>query len=807
MGIQGLLPLLKSIQVHTHLSEFKGQTLAVDGYVLLHRGVYACTPQLVRGEPTTKYIEYVLHRVRMMRHYGVKPYLVFDGGPLPAKKGTESDRSKKRAENLARANELTEQGKHAQAREVLTRCVDVTPEMATQVIKALKVEAVPYVVAPYEADAQLAYLERNGIVDGVITEDSDLLVFGCKNVLFKLDSDGNCVNIKREKLGCVKEAPMHGWTDKEFREMAILSGCDYLSSITGLGIKTAHKLMRKYKTVEKVLQYIRLESSMKVPAGYLDAFRIAELPFLYQRVFDPRSRTVVHMSPLEDCIEWDESRDAYVGIHLDVDTARGIADGTVNPITMEPMDDINPQYQPHSSSSKAPLAERNKSKLVAPSSNGQTLKNFFTVLPKSRQSFPVSAEAPSSFKGPELRRRSTGTFSGSRTLSEQMDTEREQRKQREAEIRQASPPLSGPTTSRFFARTTSAKRKREETEETGVSVPSTPRQARRVRPSPLSATQDETQDKENEAPLLTCFPDLVQQEEGYRSPTSSSDIVEVSSPIERLSIVDVDQYQEVEVAPKQARFDHVSSPTVGVTPILPSRTTRHVPHDTPTKPDGLSQASAILVFSTPESSQPHKPPFAANLVDTLRSFSSCGEADQSFESLGGPLTPGQEGDMWEDDKVDFEVDAEVPYSEDPRLVERFVEYPENVDTEIQEIMAGWRNRWSHLGVTGEKSKKDISAPSIPAADDVFGGSGEAERSGADQQSPASTSVAKFKRRRPLGEQVRPSSKGPRRSDLDTGLTSRPSKNNQPPSLDNSPDDSLSSAIFSQRFQEFRYAPT
>lgn len=295
-----------------------------------------------------------------------------------------------------------------------------------------------------------------------------------------------------------------------------------------------------------------------------------------------------------------------------------------------------------------------------------------------------------------------------------MDTEREQRKQREAEIRQASPPLSGPTTSRFFARTTSAKRKREETEETGVSVPSTPRQARRVRPSPLSATQDETQDKENEAPLLTCFPDLVQQEEGYRSPTSSSDIVEVSSPIERLSIVDVDQYQEVEVAPKQARFDHVSSPTVGVTPILPSRTTRHVPHDTPTKPDGLSQASAILVFSTPESSQPHKPPFAANLVDTLRSFSSCGEADQSFESLGGPLTPGQEGDMWEDDKVDFEVDAEVPYSEDPRLVERFVEYPENVDTEIQEIMAGWRNRWSHLGVTGEKSKKDISAPSVSA---------------------------------------------------------------------------------------------
>jgi exonuclease-1 len=37
-------------------------------------------------------------------------------------------------------------------------------------------------VAPYEADAQLYYLEREGYVDGIITEDSDLLVFGCKQV-------------------------------------------------------------------------------------------------------------------------------------------------------------------------------------------------------------------------------------------------------------------------------------------------------------------------------------------------------------------------------------------------------------------------------------------------------------------------------------------------------------------------------------------------------------------------------------------------------------------------------------------------
>lgn len=54
MGISGLLPLLKPIQVNKHLSDFAGQTLAVDAYVWLHRGVYACATELATGKKTTK---------------------------------------------------------------------------------------------------------------------------------------------------------------------------------------------------------------------------------------------------------------------------------------------------------------------------------------------------------------------------------------------------------------------------------------------------------------------------------------------------------------------------------------------------------------------------------------------------------------------------------------------------------------------------------------------------------------------------------------------------------------------------------
>jgi exonuclease 1 len=54
MGISGLLPALKSIQKQRHLSEFAGHTIAVDGYVWLHRGIFTCTLELANGRETDK---------------------------------------------------------------------------------------------------------------------------------------------------------------------------------------------------------------------------------------------------------------------------------------------------------------------------------------------------------------------------------------------------------------------------------------------------------------------------------------------------------------------------------------------------------------------------------------------------------------------------------------------------------------------------------------------------------------------------------------------------------------------------------
>jgi exonuclease-1 len=52
MGISGLLPALKDVQVTRHISAYRGQTLGIDAYVWLHRGAYGCAQKLVLGERT-----------------------------------------------------------------------------------------------------------------------------------------------------------------------------------------------------------------------------------------------------------------------------------------------------------------------------------------------------------------------------------------------------------------------------------------------------------------------------------------------------------------------------------------------------------------------------------------------------------------------------------------------------------------------------------------------------------------------------------------------------------------------------------
>ncbi|XP_055570441.1 exonuclease 1 [Falco cherrug] len=343
MGIQGLLQFIKEAAEPAHVKKYKGQAVAVDTYCWLHKGAYTCAEKLARGEPTDLYVAFCMKLVDMLLSFGIKPILVFDGCTLPSKKEVEKARREKRQASLLKGKQLLQEGRLSEARECFGRSINVTHFMAHEVIKAARARGVDCIVAPYEADAQLAYLNKSGMVQAIITEDSDLLAFGCKKVFLKIDKFGNGLEIDQARLGNCKQLG-NVFTEEKFRYMCILSGCDYLPSIHGIGLGKACKLLKLAnnpditKVIKKMGQYLKM--NITVPEEYIQGFMRANNTFLYQLVFDPVNRKLVPLNPYGDDI--DPETLIYAGRHFGDDTAFQIAVGNIDIDTMEQIDNYNP---------------------------------------------------------------------------------------------------------------------------------------------------------------------------------------------------------------------------------------------------------------------------------------------------------------------------------------------------------------------------------------------------------------------------------------------------------------------------------
>lgn len=83
------------------------------------------------------------------------------------------------------------------------------------------------------------------MVDAIITEDSDALVFGCSRVLFKLESNGMAQQVLHKDVFENKldgGLDMRGWTQEMFQVLCVVGGnCDYIASLPGLGLRTVRK--------------------------------------------------------------------------------------------------------------------------------------------------------------------------------------------------------------------------------------------------------------------------------------------------------------------------------------------------------------------------------------------------------------------------------------------------------------------------------------------------------------------------------------------------------------------------------------
>ena len=137
---------------------------------------------------------------------------------------------------------------------------------ASQELKALGVEIV---VAPFEADAELAYLSKTGYVGAVMSEDGDqLIMYKCDVVLNKFDTgtvmetgwNAIMAGLHRTCFRDLAKVNLH----QRMMEACLLAGGDYLASLNKIGLDSACKLLVKHKTLLKVLHETVLQSLANV---------------------------------------------------------------------------------------------------------------------------------------------------------------------------------------------------------------------------------------------------------------------------------------------------------------------------------------------------------------------------------------------------------------------------------------------------------------------------------------------------------------------------------------------------------------
>ena len=110
----------------------------------------------------------------------------------------------------------------------------------------LRLFGIPYVTAPMEAEAQCAELVSLGLVNGVITDDSDVFLFGAQCVFKNMFNQSKTVeafllsDLSRE-LGLDRDTLIR---------LAYLLGSDYVEGLPGVGPVVAMELLKEFPGID-----------------------------------------------------------------------------------------------------------------------------------------------------------------------------------------------------------------------------------------------------------------------------------------------------------------------------------------------------------------------------------------------------------------------------------------------------------------------------------------------------------------------------------------------------------------------------
>jgi len=275
MGIKNLNRLLTKVcpEVFTenHISKFTFKKIAID------TSLYVCKYKVIYGE---EWFRNIFLLIAKLRENDIHTVFIFDSKAPPEKEMERIERQKKQdflkekilkmsyaidhyyvsgeilpilkkyesVQLLRNTTNFNIENAKRDLEKVKRQVITKTKEDFAKTKELLKVLKVPYYDAPMEAECAAADLCKRGLVDAVLTEDTDCLTYGTPTMITKFKSaTGEYTEVLHKDI-------MSGLriNKDEFVDLCILCGCDYNKNIPRVGPMKSYELILKHRNIDRI---------------------------------------------------------------------------------------------------------------------------------------------------------------------------------------------------------------------------------------------------------------------------------------------------------------------------------------------------------------------------------------------------------------------------------------------------------------------------------------------------------------------------------------------------------------------------
>jgi len=276
------------------ISDLKGKTLAVDAFNVIYQFLSTIrqpdgTPLMDSKERITSHLSGLFYRNMSLIHEGIKLIYVFDGKAPALKYGTQEkrqeikDQAQEKYEQAKQDEDVESMGKYAR------QIVHLDKEKIQESKELLEAMGIAVLQAPGEGEAQASYLaKKEEDIYAIASQDYDCLLFETPRLIQNLTlakkrkTVSGYVEIKPQLITLPDVLKELDIDQEQLICIGILSGTDYNpGGVKGIGQKKALKMVKEYKTPEKIFEALfKLveEGKYKVDFDWREIFELMKHP-------------------------------------------------------------------------------------------------------------------------------------------------------------------------------------------------------------------------------------------------------------------------------------------------------------------------------------------------------------------------------------------------------------------------------------------------------------------------------------------------------------------------------------------------